>query len=592
MAIDAEQPALRLLFDANWWLSGPPSGRNVLQNIVGAWIETYPDDELTLRCRASDATAIAGSVDSQAHRISVTTIPDWIPTEAVASFLSGSRGSVFDAVITQNFAAPARGCVSAVFLHDLLFVDHPEWFSLTERLYLAGLPPTLKFADLIFTSSQSETARISRLLPTMTSKLVKVGLAVPKGLSDAESVKPSGAPHGEQFILCVGRLNVRKNLGRLISAYSGSASLIKSHRLLIVGEADGRKEAIELQGNVQDRITFLGRITDGELRWLYENAALFVFPSMDEGFGLPLAEAAQFSVPVVASRIPPFTEMDVAIGYFDPNSVTEMRAAIEDAIATPKSSAASLDAWDAIVKRMRQAIIERKAEPKESRIRRVANRMYKESRGLGDGIDREVTDFDVVQFAGRKLLQRARGATRGYPSTYVDRGARLLNRRHLTLGERTSVGQDVLVDAMSRDGIQIADEVTIDRGAVIRASGVIRNLGIGIMIGRRSAIGVNNFIHGGGGVYIGQNVLLGPGVQIFSENHITSDVNTPIIEQGELRDSVHIEDDVWIGAGAIVTAGVHIRRGAVIAAGAVVTRDVAEFSVVAGVPAREVSRRL
>ena len=81
-------------------------------------------------------------------------------------------------------------------------------------------------------------------------------------------------------------------------------------------------------------------------------------------------------------------------------------------------------------------------------------------------------------------------------------------------------------------------------------------------------------------------VYLATLVQILAVNHNFADPTRPMVEQGITAQGIHIEDDVWIGAGAIVTDGVHIGRSAVVAAGAVVTADVPERTVVGGVPAR------
>ena len=149
----------------------------------------------------------------------------------------------------------------------------------------------------------------------------------------------------------------------------------------------------------------------------------------------------------------------------------------------------------------------------------------------------------------------------------------------------------MLIDSLSREGVTLAAAATVDRGAVIRGSGVIRDLGVGVRIGERAAIGAYDFIHGGGGVTIGRDVLLGPFVQVFSENHRFDDPNRPIIEQGEQRAPVVIDDGVWVGASAIILAGVVVGRGAIVAAGAVVRDDVPPGAIVAGVPARVVGQR-
>jgi len=73
-------------------------------------------------------------------------------------------------------------------------------------------------------------------------------------------------------------------------------------------------------------------------------------------------------------------------------------------------------------------------------------------------------------------------------------------------------------------------------------------------------------------------------------DHNYEDLNLRIDEQGVRTKEIKIDDDVWIGANAVITAGVHIGRHAVVAAGAVVTKDVPEYCVVAGVPAKIIKR--
>ncbi|TXK17847.1 acyltransferase, partial [Homoserinibacter sp. GY 40078] len=169
------------------------------------------------------------------------------------------------------------------------------------------------------------------------------------------------------------------------------------------------------------------------------------------------------------------------------------------------------------------------------------------------------------------------------PHSYLGPRVSIANRRRLHLGHGTSIAADAVIDALSRDGVRLDDAVTVDRRAVIRATGSIRRIGVGVRIGRRSAVGVDCFIHGGGGVVIGRDVLLGPSVRIFSENHDFDSRDVPIIEQGETPGSVEIGDDVWIGANSTVLAGARIGTGAIVAAGAVVRGEVPPYAIVAGV---------
>jgi acetyltransferase-like isoleucine patch superfamily enzyme len=94
-----------------------------------------------------------------------------------------------------------------------------------------------------------------------------------------------------------------------------------------------------------------------------------------------------------------------------------------------------------------------------------------------------------------------------------------------------------------------------------------------------------------GGLVLGSDVIVGPGVTILTTNHRVDDLAVPIRRQGLRPGPVEIHDDVWLGANAVVVAGVTVGRGAVVGAGAVVTRDVDAMSIVGGVPARPIGTR-
>jgi acetyltransferase-like isoleucine patch superfamily enzyme len=110
----------------------------------------------------------------------------------------------------------------------------------------------------------------------------------------------------------------------------------------------------------------------------------------------------------------------------------------------------------------------------------------------------------------------------------------------------------------------------------------------GIRVGCESLIGEFNVLRGQGGITIGDRVYTSPHVQLAAVNHVFSDPARPFVEQGITAEGIVVEDDVWIGAAAVITDGVHIGQGAVIAAGAVVTKDVPAHTVVGGVPAQPI----
>lgn len=110
-------------------------------------------------------------------------------------------------------------------------------------------------------------------------------------------------------------------------------------------------------------------------------------------------------------------------------------------------------------------------------------------------------------------------------------------------------------------------------------------------IGDGAWIGQQCFLHAGGGLFIGRNVGIGPGVKIITSQHTEAGRDVPILHSPIEFAPVTLEDDVDVGVGAIILPGVRVGRGAQVGAGAVVTQDVPPYAVVAGVPARVIRER-
>ncbi len=123
-------------------------------------------------------------------------------------------------------------------------------------------------------------------------------------------------------------------------------------------------------------------------------------------------------------------------------------------------------------------------------------------------------------------------------------------------------------------------------------SGVVIYYPESLLIGRNVGIASGCQFNAGGGIEIGDDVLIGPGTMVWSQNHTFGSSETKIKDQGYERAGVAIEDDVWVGAGSIVLPGVRLANGTVVAAGSVVTKSTrTPIRVVAGTPARPLMRR-
>jgi acetyltransferase-like isoleucine patch superfamily enzyme len=155
-------------------------------------------------------------------------------------------------------------------------------------------------------------------------------------------------------------------------------------------------------------------------------------------------------------------------------------------------------------------------------------------------------------------------------------------------------GQGVYVDRYCRIHASNAEIVLGNNNRVMKGAYLCTYVsnsrqGEGIVTGYDCWIGVNAVLGSGqGGLFMGNNVLIGPNAVIVTGNHDYESADLTAVEQEYYGESIHIGDNVWIGANAVILGGVTIGEHAVIAAGAVVAEDVAPYTVVGGVPSREI----
>lgn len=139
----------------------------------------------------------------------------------------------------------------------------------------------------------------------------------------------------------------------------------------------------------------------------------------------------------------------------------------------------------------------------------------------------------------------------------------LIRARGGRIGARTKLWRGVWIDDFRK--LTVSDDVTIGHGVILLC---------------------------GGGVHVGARVMVGHGSQLITSGHqIPASREEPMRWSGREQAPITIAEDAWIGGGAIILGGVRIGRGAIVAAGAVVTKDVPDYSIVAGVPAAIIRQR-
>ncbi len=221
-----------------------------------------------------------------------------------------------DLLHSLAFVTPLlSSCPSVITIYDLSFLLFPQGFKCLKRLYLTAFtPPSARKARCIITISESTRRDTIRLLEVSPKKVDVVYCGVGKAfrpLSEREVAsfrQKRGLP--ERFILFIGTIEPRKNVARLIEAYS---RLGDKQVKLIVGGAKGwlYKEVfarVEELG-LTDDVLFPGYIPSDELPLWYNAAELFVYPSLYEGFGLPPLEAMACGTPVITSNVSSLPEV-------------------------------------------------------------------------------------------------------------------------------------------------------------------------------------------------------------------------------------------------------------------------------------------
>ena len=174
---------------------------------------------------------------------------------------------------------------------------------------------------------------------------------------------------------------------------------------------------------------------------------------------------------------------------------------------------------------------------------------------------------------------------------FAEKGAQVKFGKKIVCGKNLNLKRFCSINALSYKGVTIGDNFTLGEFSIIECTGVFNDIGESLKIGNNVGMNHHCFIGVRGRIVIGDNVIFGPGVKIFSENHNYNRLDVPIKNQGVTKKKTIIGNDIWIGADVIILPGVNIGDGSVLAAGCIVTKDIPSFSVVAGIPAKIIKGR-
>lgn len=176
-------------------------------------------------------------------------------------------------------------------------------------------------------------------------------------------------------------------------------------------------------------------------------------------------------------------------------------------------------------------------------------------------------------------------------NVFIGKKVKVIERKQLTLGQKTKLQEGVYIDALSQDGVSIGDGVVIGRNTRIECTGGLQSIGKGVRIGSRTTFGNDCMFGAAGGIEIGDDVVAGQFIRFHSENHNFDDTTKLIREQGVTHKGIKIGNNCWIGAGVVFLDGAELGDGCVIGANTVVTKKFPSNVVIAGIPAKIISCR-
>ena len=248
-----------------------------------------------------------------------------------------------------NWSFPFRKKAPSILtVHDVIPFTFREAMGLFRNMFLykPGIRKACRLNDIIATVSDYSKQDIAEKVGVPFEK-IKV---VPNGLREVNPKDPSLEIElknrfaiNEKYVLNVGGIHERKNIVKLVHAFAG----LVNHRgysgkLLITGNVSGapyqRKmkkicDASVRETGMENRIVFTGYVSEKELDSLFRMAGLLIYPSLYEGFGIPILEAMKMGLPVITSNITAMPEVAGGAAYLvDPNSIEDMTSAMSEVL--------------------------------------------------------------------------------------------------------------------------------------------------------------------------------------------------------------------------------------------------------------------
>jgi glycosyltransferase involved in cell wall biosynthesis len=324
---------VRIAVDAKWYHRGPAGAHTHVRNLIDTLHEIDTENTYDIHLRSGDPLPphLTGP-RWRAHRL----WPNLSAPRVWWALPAACRKRHVDLFFTQSLAPLTRRAPRVVTVHDVLWHDFPEHFTLAERLHFRLIDGALRRAEVILTDSEYSKERICAVSGRSPSDVVAIPLGVSPRFRPVEDPSEREALRArlrlpERFILYVGRINRRKNLPTLLSALS---RLPEAVPLVCAGARDWKQDDLDRSLSslgLKERVMFLGRVADEDLPGLYSLASVFAYIPFAEGFGIPPLEAMACGTPVVVSNAASLPEVVGEAGVLvPPGDAESVAAALSD----------------------------------------------------------------------------------------------------------------------------------------------------------------------------------------------------------------------------------------------------------------------
>jgi len=311
------------------------AGRSTTKTGIGYFSE-HLINELSAKKEVNTYTyKIGGESDSLLAKVLLKTYRLLRYAQIDLSLDFTAKLSAHDIVIGANYLIPPTRAFTLPVIHDLCFIDHPEWVQGRNAMILRTmLPKTLDRSSGLITISEFSAERIRKVYKYQKPILV---IPIPPMKSSVEQIRPAGIDGIKtgSYFLFISTIEPRKNIKTMLDAFELLPKTTQAHHpLILAGKPGWDPDTLErLRRNDNPNIHYLEYVSESERNWLYGGALATIIPSHYEGFGMMTLESLDAGTPTITSDIPPHREILGNTGeYFEPLDTAALKDKMEQFI--------------------------------------------------------------------------------------------------------------------------------------------------------------------------------------------------------------------------------------------------------------------